>query len=276
MTTINGIKNRVAPRTISSVNGAKYISHNGIRQLDYDKWKMVWNGNHFAPPDLSSKLYLPGVPGAGATIFDFGGSTNGTVVGATWMQLPTGLLYLSCDGTDDYVTISNPAVTTDEIGTISMWIKKDGAGTRLGFFCYVKESSASVDSMRFYINADEGVMYDVYDGGVYTMELSTADSVITVGQWHKVTLTSNGSTIVCYVDGVAKALAEDTGTNTGIWFADMQGEPADTIVLGGYYRLDTLVEDFAGDIALFEVTSATRSADNEARLFAAERHLFGV
>jgi len=274
MATINGIKNKVAPRTISSVNGAKYISHNGIRQLDYDKWKMVWNGNHFAPPDLSSKLYLPGVPGAGATIFDFGGSTNGTVVGATWMQLPTGLPYLSFDGTDDYVTIDDPAVTTDEIGTVSMWVNQDSAANDY-LWCYVKQSTDNVDVLRLLLKANGYLQFETFLNTVGSW-IDTTTTSITVGTWHKITMQSDGSTHIVYVDGIVQAWDLSGGTDDGQWFADCQTEPADTIVLGGYYRNGALEGDLAGDIALFQVTSATRSADNEARFFAAERHLFGV
>ncbi|KKM19638.1 hypothetical protein LCGC14_1653580 [marine sediment metagenome] len=276
MTTINGVINKVAPRTVISPNGGTYVNQNGVLQLDYDKWGMVWNGNHFAPPDLSTKVYLPGIPGTGSTIFDFGGSTNGTIVGATWEQLPTGLPYLSFDGADDKVTISNPAVTTLEVGTVSMWIRKDAATSTQYIWCYVKEASASVDVMRVGIAGSEELIIDWLENGVNNDGLDTDNGVITISKWHRITFTSDGSTIVCYVDGAPKTLNVLLGANNGLWFADLQTEPADTLVIGGYYRLDTLVSDFAGDIALFRMTSATRSADDEARQFAAERHLFGV
>ena len=68
---INGILNKVSAKTQVGVNGAAFSDINGIRQYGYDKWKMMWNGNHFAPPDIGAVLYLPGVPGFGSTIFDF-------------------------------------------------------------------------------------------------------------------------------------------------------------------------------------------------------------
>ncbi len=71
MVTINGIRNEVAPRTVISVNGGAFVTQNGVRQLGYDKWSMVWNGNSFAPPFPGSVLYYPGIPGFGSTIFDF-------------------------------------------------------------------------------------------------------------------------------------------------------------------------------------------------------------
>ena len=101
MPTINGTINRVAPETVISVNGEMFSTHNGIRQYQYDKWRMRWNGNQFAPPDVGSVLYLPGVPGFGSTIFDFSGQGNhGTITGATWKRLPSGIWYLDFDGND--------------------------------------------------------------------------------------------------------------------------------------------------------------------------------
>ena len=198
--------------------------------------------------DPSLVLYLPlyELDGASFMSKDSHGHLC-TVTGAVWR--PNGRYF---DGVDDYIQISNPPVTTNQQGTISVWLNKD-ATSRQCFMCYGKPDTASIDAMRFYIDANDDVYYDVYQSGVNTMCLDSADNVITSGRWHLVTFTSDGSTIKAYVDGVEKALTASVGTNTGLWFADVQVEPADTIVFGGYYRLGALVEDYAGYIGEIRV-----------------------
>ncbi len=68
------------------------------------------NGYDYPPCPSSTVLYLPGLPGQGATIWDRSKEGNdGTIDGAVWKRLPSGLWYLDYDGLDDFTTISNDA-----------------------------------------------------------------------------------------------------------------------------------------------------------------------
>ena len=58
----------------------------------------------FDPPELGSVLYLTGLPCGGSKIYDRSPYGNhGTITGATWKRLPSGLWYLDLDALDDYV-----------------------------------------------------------------------------------------------------------------------------------------------------------------------------
>jgi len=48
-------------------------------------------------------LYLPFMEGTGSSVHDLSKyHNNGTITGATWTQLPSGIWVLSFDGVDDY------------------------------------------------------------------------------------------------------------------------------------------------------------------------------
>jgi len=84
----------------------------------------------FNPPELGCVLYLPGLPGGGSKIYDRSPYGNqGTIVGATWVRLPSGLWILSFDGFDDNVDIAG---LTDDLSsadfTAMCWIKTTDVG----------------------------------------------------------------------------------------------------------------------------------------------------
>ncbi len=77
-----------------------------------------------APP-VGCVLHLSGLPGGGNKIYDRSPYGNiGTITGAVWKRLPSGLWYLDYDGSDDKVVIANESNFdfTDTI-TIIMWVK---------------------------------------------------------------------------------------------------------------------------------------------------------
>ena len=64
----------------------------------------------FNPPELGCVLFLPGLPWSSSKIHDRSPYGNhGTITGATWKRLPSGLWYLSFDGIDDYVSLGTSA-----------------------------------------------------------------------------------------------------------------------------------------------------------------------
>jgi len=79
----------------------------------------------FNPPELGCVLCLPGLPGGASKIYDRSPYGNhGTITGATWTRLPSGLWCLSFDALDDYV---DAGLSTDLSGggdfTIEGWFK---------------------------------------------------------------------------------------------------------------------------------------------------------
>ena len=274
---INGIDLKVAPKTVHSVNGGVHYDFNGVRQIDYDRWGMSWNGNHFAPPVSSSALYLPGVPGQGATIIDYSGNGNdGTITGATWRQLPSGLWYLDFDALDDNVNCGSDSSVDNNFdggGTTSAWInvRSDGeldVGRIIGKYTvnngwvfFVKDESGGAVKLSFYIEAVD------FDGN-----WETTDREITLNTWTKVVATYDADLITndpaFFVNGLSKAVTEisnpvgartsDVGVNLRVGDTD-DGNTS-----------------FDGGIALPKLNSETVSTPLLLADYNRERHLFGV
>jgi len=80
------------------------------------------------PPPLGDVLSLTGLPGGSNKVHDRSPYGNvGTIVGATWVRLPSGFWCLSFDGTDDYIDCgNNGSLNPDEI-TIEGWAYSDDA-----------------------------------------------------------------------------------------------------------------------------------------------------
>ena len=76
----------------------------------------------FAPPALGTNLALTGLPGGSSKIHDRSPYGNhGTIIGATWKMLPSGLWVLSFDGGDDSIDISAIQPMPPQ-GTVEIWV----------------------------------------------------------------------------------------------------------------------------------------------------------
>lgn len=173
--------------------------------------------------DLASPLYNPGSKGIW---YDRSGKNNhGTITGATWGRLPSGLYYLSFDGTDDVVSLSSDPTNKNADYSYSLWAKW---GALDDSFAYSERFNAAL-VLSIGISNDMG-------GGVNTIKYATAingsgekpvaDSGIvpTTGRWYHIvatflynaTVTSRVQNI--YVNGVFKATVSPTnvaGTTQG-------------------------------------------------------------
>jgi len=77
----------------------------------------------FDPPDIDCCFYLPGLPNDGGYIKDRSpyGHT-GTISGALWKILPTGLWYLHFDGTDDNADFGINVQQPLDVFSRELWI----------------------------------------------------------------------------------------------------------------------------------------------------------
>ena len=95
----------------------------------------------FEPPEPGCVLYLPGLPGGGSKIYDRSPYGNiGAIAGAVWKRLPSGLWYLSFDGTDDVVDCGTTASLNVGTGDFSMlvWV----------YASYPSDSNAGIISKK--------------------------------------------------------------------------------------------------------------------------------
>ena len=177
-----------------------------------------------APPALGTVLSLTGLPGGSNKIHDRSPYGNvGTIVGATWVRLPSGLWVLNFDGSDNYVDCGNgaslniadaitvefwfnPAETTiggiaarREQGTDNIWqvqwsSQKINAALWLSDASYLNPINDSTLSTNTWYHG--AVTYDRTDARVYvngeldmtplneTKALATGSSPLWIGRWY--------------------------------------------------------------------------------------------
>ncbi len=263
MPTINGVINQVSDSPIV-INGGKTTTFNGLRPHLYDKWRMNWNGNMFAPPELGSVLYLPGIPGTGSTVFDFSGQGNdGTITGATWVKLPSGLWYNNFDGGDDHVTNTVRLFSAYPF-TVTAWMKHDSSNTTNSTLISLTNDGAGNVMYAIGIRDADGFGYIL---GRNTTPVYLYGAVDLSDVWHKYTgvFVSDTSRFL-YIDGAV--IGEETTSIT-------YNSTVNNYSIG---RLGDLTpgEYVKGGVALVQGIAATLTANQVAIDFNQERSLFGV
>ena len=215
--------------------------------------------------DLASPLYDPGATIDGVSkVYDRSGQGNhGTITGATWKRLPSGLWYLDLDGSSGNVTLGTSpfaqAVFTSGI-TLETWVNID---TLDGDHQEIFALEGSYTLQVFGIT--DLIQFKMYDGT--DSQTVDSDGVISATAWHHLAATWDATTMRLYIDGVAQAA---TATQS-IGNLDSY---ARGVRLGS--RHDGAAGFFDGGIALARIYTAALSAATAQDHFAQERHLFGV
>ena len=235
------------------------------------KLRVVWNGNPFCEP--GSVLYLPGHPGTGASIFDFSGQGNtGTIYGATWTRLPSGLWCLSFDGVDDYVSItevSGLAFTNASDFSILAWVNKGDSSRGIIIGDYLSGAVGTISLevftdgiIRTYLQTTDAYVKDYRSGGA-----------VTYGRFSLVGSTYAGATqtIHIYIDTVDQDLTKTRDETLNGSLRSGSG-----FKIGKDNRPDPSAIWFDGLIGELTIYNRVLSALEIANHFNRERHLFGV
>ncbi len=206
----------------------------------------------FEPPEPGCVLALIGLPGGGNKIYDRSSYANiGTITGATWVRLPSGLWCLSFDGGDDWISITANAALQMGAGD---WSAEAWINITSGISNYPAVVAFDGDGIALTLGR-LGLLQDndVVKGG---------GAAWATGQWFKVDVTRTGTTYKVYKNGVdvSSTLSQVGYSITGLYY------------VGRGYASDV----FKGYIGMVKVYNRVLSALDIQNHFNREKHLFGV
>jgi hypothetical protein len=187
-----------------------------------------------------------------------GNSYTLTSVNNTSAMTATGVIgtALNFDGSTEYARRTSNTFT-DSSGSVTAWVKMDTQAASN----YVLVSSDEAGATK-YINCmaitSGGLFFYSQRNADVTSDTLTGNTVMTTAEWYHLACTSNGSTIVAYVNGIQQTLTETSGSNSGDWFGDTADR--DNLVIGALYR-DTVSGYFDGVIDDVRVYSETLTPD---------------
>jgi len=207
-------------------------------------------------PPIGCVLYLPGVPGGGNKIYDRSPYGNiGTITGAVWKRLPSGLWYLDFDGSDDYV--ATPYYPDDSAKTFMYWLNCRAISG--DYACGVNDGS----NHRFYagIDKDGNCFFGMGDSSKYTVA-----SGITADNWYLISITGDGLTARYYVNAIEK----------DNFSYSQSGDSIEPFYVGVLKTLAGVTAKINGLVALPRVCNRVLSPLEIQNHFNREKHLFGV
>lgn len=225
------------------------------------------------PVELGCVLSLTGLPGGSNKIHDRSPYGNtGTIVGATWVRLPSGLWVLSFDATDDYVSVSShTSISPTDTITLLTWVKADdanfGAWNGKLFFKRVAGQTYSDYALDIIADGEAGagyIRFQFYSGGGWQANVVDTSRKVGDDVWHLAGVTYDRTNYIYYVDGVQ---------------GDSHGETSAMAQSGGALNLgkgEQVQTKFSGLLALPRVINRVLSALEIQNIYNREKHLFGV
>jgi len=211
----------------------------------------------------SMVLNLTGYPGGGSRLQDrsFYGN-HGTIIGATWAKLPSGLWVLSFDGTDDYVQVPHSSsLNIDSAITLEVWTKVLSPTMNVNTYPIAKSSA-------YQIRHGFGLacyLFDLYIDGAYR---STPDYMPYDNEFHFIagTYSEADRTLRLYVDGILRSSTVLSGLTT----YKINTNTNNVIIESGYNQ---------GRIAIIDkvrLYNRALSALDVLNAFEQVKHLFGL
>jgi len=221
----------------------------------------------FEPPELGCVLSLTGLPGGSATIYDrspYG--NNGTITGATWKRLPSGLWCLEFDGTDDSVDCGNhSSLNITESLTIGLWANYTGLNT-WGAIVHKGPGGTPPTSGYGVMQTDTSGQLVFWVGDGSSASSKTLSNFYQLNVWYYIVFVyENGQGGKIYKNGV---LIDNTLADIGA--IDPSNQPLKIGQNDGWGDYHT------GYIALIQIYNRALTALEIQNHFNRERHLFGV
>lgn len=221
-------------------------------------------------PDASTVLWLPGQNDAySATITDRSGlGLNGTITGATWVRLQSGLWGIDQDGIDDTITVTGSASSLQISGdmTLEGWFYIDDLVH--DYNTLFTKLTAWSQGYWLRVSSLGNLVFAWCDTVLGAVEKFCSVNVVTQGEWQKIAMVKSSTNFLFYRNGVQAGTTQTT-TN-GVMLT------GNTNIQIGGNQASHSVEFYDGKIGLPIVRNRARSASEIATSFNLERHLFGV
>lgn len=226
--------------------------------------KVVWNGNPLVDP--SCVLYLPGHPGSGSTIYDFSGKgNNGTINGATWKRLPSGLRVLSFDGNNDEIDCGNDSSLFPANGTFLCWAKLTPSDFQSLYSTDASGGNAGDAYLETRTAGDLGrYRWNMHDGSSSSNIISNVGTVAD-GTPQLIGVNWGTAGMKMFVNSV-----KQTDTDAGVTQAPVANQ---NLILGNYRPGGS--DGIDGWQTLQRIFGSPLSDGTHLGIFNQERHLFG-
>jgi 3D (Asp-Asp-Asp) domain-containing protein len=204
-------------------------------------------------------------------------ANHGTITGATWLRLPSGLWVNSFDGTDDKITISdNDRFTfssgggTDLPFTFLMWIKPtDFVSNRV---CLSKSTGFGTGEYHITVLTTTGIALYLYTNstGKY-IGRSTNAGALSSAIYTMLTVTYSASKTSSGVKIYSNSTQVDAADNESLPYGGVENTATDLQI-----GVRGAASYFKGQIGLTRVFNVALSTTQIAGIYQQERALFGV
>lgn len=238
----------------------------------------------FEPPHANCVLYLPGLPGGGNRLSDRSPYASiGTITGAIWKRLPSGLWYLSFDGIDDFVDCGDPASL--DMGTARFTIKLWVFGQMNSTEKSIVNKGREANGYSLYIASNNKIAGILFVGTTWAKYLVSTSVVgyLSDARWHQIVMAVNrgANTIDIFYDGKEVTYGADSVAGNGFSASDSIDNTRnfglsnwDNAACGNARGWNT--HPWNGGIALLEVIKGqVWSAFDVMNSYEREKHLIG-
>ena len=227
----------------------------------------------FEPPEMGCVLSLTGLPGNGSVIYDRSPLGHpGTIVGATWVRLPSGLWCLSFDGTDDYVSLGAGRFDDLTQATIEFWyrpdIDLDGQDTHRMLFNFYKDANNFIEGYYSHTANKMRLLANIGGAQAFINEVAGISDFGESQRWHYwVSVFGEHGGAQTWIDldermstDADPSCIDDVATTTGNYLGTFDGSS----------------NHWSGNIALFRIHNRRLSVLEIQNHFYREKHLFGL
>ncbi len=220
----------------------------------------------FSPPDPGCVLYPSGLPGGSSKIYDRSPYGNhGTITGATWKRLPSGLWYLDFDGSDDKIACGSNSSLLPDAFTVLAWVKPS-TDTNQPLLRFGSAGTPAIHIQGW--TTGKPIIY--MNGENFRYFVTTAWDTLKDGSWHLVGFALPGA-------------AQADISSSQMFIDDAEITASTTVATGAQLSKTQLDIGFAagdgkltGSLALFRLINSVLNTFDIQNVFNREKHLFGV